>query len=65
VVGFEIDPSSEERDKKIATPQNGCFAVLNQTLSRDALGFLTIEPGKFSRLPIGDLAWYEELPELS
>lgn len=64
VVGFEIDPSSDARDRKIATTQNGCFAVLNQTLSRDALGFLTIESGKFLRLPIRDLAWYEELPEL-
>jgi hypothetical protein len=65
VVGYEIEPSTDGPAKAIAKTQNGCFAVLNQTLKRDPLGFLTIEPGRFSRLPIGDLAWYEELPELS
>ena len=65
VVGLEIDLSLGADDKRIATGRGECFAVLNQTLQRDPLGFLDIQPGRFSRLPLGDLAWYEQLPELS
>lgn len=64
VVGLEIEESSQETGNTIAAGKNECFGVLSQTLSRDALGFLSIEPGRFSRLPIGDLAWYDRLPTL-
>lgn len=64
VVGLEIEEEIQGTGNTIATGKNECFGVLSQTLSRDAVGFLSIEPGRFSRLPVADLAWYERLPEL-
>ncbi len=64
VVGVEVKPPSMSSAAGLVTTHNECFGVVNQTLQRDSLGFMTVAPTRVSRLPIADLPWYEKLPAL-
>jgi hypothetical protein len=65
VVGIEVNYSSQEPDKPILPNKERCFAIINFILARDEFGFLSITPDRYTRMPLGDLPWYDTLPELS
>ena len=65
VVGIEVDFKSSEPNKPIIPSKERCFAIINFVLTRDEFGFLTITPDRYIRKPIGDLPWYDTLPELN
>jgi hypothetical protein len=65
VVGIEVDFKSCEPHKPIIPSKERCFAIINFVLTRDEFGFLTITPDRYTRKPLGDLPWYDKLPELN
>lgn len=65
VVGIEVDFSAQEPEKPILPNKERCFAIINFIVARDEFGFLSIKADRYTRRPIGDLPWYDKLPELS
>ena len=65
VVGIEVDFSAQESNKPILPNKDRCFAIINFIVARDDFGFISITPDKYTRRPLGELPWYDKLPELS